>query len=75
MLAIPIICLRWTDFIWHEGPWRGENDVENATLDWMRRFEHLRLFGPLGYALPAEYEAMNHQQERQAAVWLKKIAS
>lgn len=75
MLAIPIICLLWTDFIRHEGPWRGENDVENATLDWVRGFEHLRLLGPLGYIPTAEYEDMNHQQQRQAAVWLKKIAS
>lgn len=73
-LAITIIGLLWTEVIQHEGPWRGENDVENATLDWVRRFEHLRLLGPLGYVLPAEYEDMSRQQQRQAAVWLKKIA-
>jgi len=36
------------------GPWRGLDDVEFATLEWVDWFNHRRLLEPLGYVPPAE---------------------
>ncbi len=38
------------------GPWRGLDDVEYATLEWVAWFNTQRLLEPLGYLPPAEYE-------------------
>jgi hypothetical protein len=37
----------------HEGPWRGKNDVELATLHRVHRYNEKRLYGPLGHISPA----------------------
>jgi putative transposase len=46
-----------TELIRHEGPWRGLEDVEFATLDYVDWFNHRRLHTELGMVPPAEYEA------------------
>ena len=38
------------------GPWRGIDDLEYATLEWVDWFNHHRLFSAIGYVPPAEYE-------------------
>ncbi len=38
-------------------PRRRCEDVELATFTWIDWFNHRRLYGALGYAPPAEYEA------------------
>jgi putative transposase len=49
------------------GPWRGLEDVEFATLEWVDWFNHRRLLEPIGYVPPAEFEAMYDQQQRAPA--------
>jgi putative transposase len=56
-LAESIIGLFKTEVIRQAGPWRGLDDVEYATLDWVSWFNTERLLEPLGYVPPAEFEA------------------
>ncbi len=45
------------ELIRHRGPWRGLDDVEYATLEYVDWFNHRRLHGELGMIPPAEFEA------------------
>ena len=45
------------ELVYRRGPWRGREDLELATLEWVDWFNNRRLFGALGYVPPAEYEA------------------
>jgi transposase InsO family protein len=56
-LAETVIGLFKTEVIRRRGPWRGFDDVEFATLEWVWWFNHQRLLEPLGYLPPAEFEA------------------
>jgi putative transposase len=51
-----------TELIRHAGPWRGLDDVEYATLEYVDWFNHHRLHGELGMIPPAEFEATFVQQ-------------
>ena len=51
-----------------DGPWRGVDDVEFATLDYIDWFNHRRLHGELGMVPPAEFEASYYHQSTLAAV-------
>ncbi len=51
-----------TELIRHAGPWRGLDDVEYATLEYVDWFNHRRLHGELGMVTPAEFEAAYNQQ-------------
>src|SRR5665811_921612 len=46
-----------TELIHRHGPWKGIDDVEYATLEWLAWFNHRRLLEPIGDIPPAEYEA------------------
>ena len=46
-----------TELVRHRGPWRGLDDVEHATMDYIDWFNHHRLHGELGMVPPAEFEA------------------
>ena len=66
-LAESVIGLYKTEVIRHDGPWRGLEDVELATLEWVWWFNERRLLEPLGYLPPAEFEdAFYRRQEAQA---------
>jgi hypothetical protein len=41
-----------TEVIRQRGPWRGREDVEFATLQWVWWFNRHRLLEPLGYVPP-----------------------
>jgi putative transposase len=56
-LAETIIGLYKTELIRRRGPWRGIDDVEYATLEWVDWFNHRRLLEPIGDVPPAEFEA------------------
>jgi len=56
---------RETEEIYRRGPWKGLEDVEFATLEWVAWYNGRRLFEPLGYVPPAEFEQAYH--DRQAA--------
>jgi putative transposase len=55
-LAESVIALYKTEVIHRRGPWRGFDEVEYATLEWVAWFNQRRLLQPLGYLPPAEYE-------------------
>jgi hypothetical protein len=44
-------------------PWRGFDDVEYATQEWVAWFNTQRLLAPLGYLPPAEYEEQLHRTQ------------
>lgn len=62
-LAETIIGLYKTELIRRRGPWKGLDDVEYATLEWVDWFNHRRLLEPIGYVPPAEFEAAYWSQE------------
>jgi putative transposase len=62
-LAETIIGLYKTELICRRGPWKGMDDIEYATLEWVDWFNHRRLLDPIGHVPPAEFEAAYHQRE------------
>jgi putative transposase len=66
-LAETIIGLYKTELIRRRGPWKGIDDLEYATLEWVDWFNHRRLLEPIGYVPPAEFEAAYQRQRTQAA--------
>lgn len=56
-LCESVIGLYKTEVIRRRTRWTGIDDVEYATLEWVGWFNHQRLFGPIGYVPPAEFEA------------------
>ena len=48
---------------YHLGPWKGIEDVEYATLEWVAWYNTQRLMEPLGYVPPAEYEEQYHRAQ------------
>jgi putative transposase len=62
-LAETIIGLYKTELIRRRGPWKGLDEVEYATLEWVDWFNHRRLLEPIGHIPPAEFEAAYHQRE------------
>jgi putative transposase len=45
-----------------EGPWRGVDDLELATLSWVHWYNEHRLHSALDYLPPAEYEQSYYRQ-------------
>ena len=56
-LAETVIGLFKTEVIHRDGPWRGFEDAAMAPLEWVDWFIHEHLLAPLGFDLPAEFEA------------------
>ena len=56
------------ELIRHRGPWRGLDDVEHATLDYVDWFNHHRLHGELGMVPPAEFESLHYDSLTPAKV-------
>ncbi len=55
-LVESVIGLFKTEVIRRSGLWRGVEDVEFATLEWVDWFNHRRLLEPIGDRPPVEYE-------------------
>jgi putative transposase len=66
-LAETINGLYKAEVIHHLGPWKGLEDVEYATLEWVAWYNSRRLMEPLGYRPPAEYEAQYYQHHAASA--------
>jgi putative transposase len=62
-LAETIIGLYKTELIRRRGPWKGIDDVEYATLEWVDWFNHRRLMEHIGLVPPAEFENAYHRKE------------
>ena len=58
-LAESIIGLYKTEVSRRHEPWRGREDVEFATLEWVHWYNTQRLLEPIGNVAPVEYE-MNY---------------
>ena len=56
-LAETINGLYKTELIHRRAPWKTQESVELATLEWVHWFNHIRLLEPIGYVPPAEAEA------------------
>jgi len=67
-LAESVIGLFKTEVIRRRGPWRGLEDVEFATLEWVAWYNTLRLLEPIGYVPPVEYEAHYYRSQPTPAM-------
>jgi len=61
-MAESVIGLFKAEVIHRLGPWKGVEDVEFATLDWVAWFNDSRLLEPLGYVPPIEFEEAYYRQ-------------
>ena len=66
-LAESVIGLFKTEVIRRRGPWRGLEDVEFATLEWVAWFNHRRLLEPIGDIPPAEHEEAYYRRQEAPA--------
>ena len=61
---------KW-ELIYRQGPWRGLDDVEFATLGYIDWFNHRRIHGEItndnSYVTPAEHEATYYRQTTAAS--------
>lgn len=57
-----------TELIRRRGPWRGLEDVELATLEWVDWFNNRRLLEPIGNIPPAEAEKRYYDGLQQPAM-------
>jgi putative transposase len=64
-LAETVIGLYKAEVIHHRGPWRGLDEVEYATLEWVDWFNNRRLLESIGNVPPAEHEATYYQSTGQ----------
>jgi putative transposase len=55
-LAQSFIGLFKTELVRNGGPFRGLDDLELATLEWVDWYNHQRLHGEIGMIPPAEFE-------------------
>jgi putative transposase len=62
-LAETIIGLYKTELVRRQGPWKGLDDLEYATLEWVDWFNYRRLLEPIGHTPPAEFEAAYYRRE------------
>ena len=67
-LAETIIGLYKTEVIRQQGPWRGIDSVELATLAWVDWFNNRRLLEPIGNVPPAEKEDEYYRLRESAMV-------
>jgi putative transposase len=65
-LAETIIGLYKSELIRPRGPWKGIDDLEYATLEWVDWFNHRRLLEPIGNVPPAEFEEAHSRGEELA---------
>jgi putative transposase len=60
---------KW-ELIYRQGPWKGLDDVEFATMGYVDWFNHRRLHGEItddnSYTTPAEFEALYYRQNQSA---------
>ncbi len=66
-LAESVIGLYKTEEIYRRGPWKGVEDVEFATLEWVAWYNTRRLLEPLGYASPDEFEQAYYRHHSASA--------
>jgi putative transposase len=66
-LAESVIGLYKTEVIHRRGPWKGIDEVEFATLEWVAWYNTRRLLEPLGYVPPDEFERVYYNRQTAPA--------
>jgi putative transposase len=66
-LAECVIGLYKTELIHRRGPWKGIDEVEFATLEWVAWYNTRRLLEPLGYVPPDEFERAYYNRQAASA--------
>lgn len=66
-LAESVIGLYKTEEIYRRGPWKGVEEVEFATLEWVAWYNTRRLLEPLGYVPPDEFERAYYRHQPASA--------
>ena len=66
-LAESIIGLYKTEEIRRRGPWKGVEEVEFTTLEWVAWYNTRRRLEPLGYVPPDEFERAYYRQQPASA--------
>jgi putative transposase len=64
-LAETVNGLYKAELIRRQGPWRGSEQVELATLSWVQWWNQRRLHGAIGDIPPAEYEAIYYRRQQE----------
>jgi putative transposase len=64
--AESLIGLYKLECVRRDGPWRGVDDLELATLSWVHWFNHQRLHTKIGYVPPVEHEDAYYRQNHTA---------
>jgi transposase InsO family protein len=67
-MAETVIGLYKTELIQRRGPWRNLEEVEFATLEWVAWYNTGRLFGPIAYISPVEYEEAYSRSQQTPAI-------
>ena len=67
-LAESVIGLFKTEVIVRRGPWRNQEAVEFATLEWVDWFNNRRLLEPIGHVPPAEFEQAYYRHQEAPAM-------
>jgi len=62
-LAESVIGLYKTEVIHRRGPWKGIDEVEFATLEWVAWYNSRRLLESLGYVPPDEFEQAYYNRQ------------
>jgi putative transposase len=62
-LAESVIGLYKTELVRNKGPWRGLDDIEIGTLEWVDWWNNRRLLEPIGMISSAEAEVAYYSQE------------
>jgi putative transposase len=66
-LAESVIGLYKTEVIHRRGPWKGIDEVEFATLEWVAWYNTRRLLEPLRYVPPDEFERAYYNRQPASA--------
>ena len=66
-LAESVIGLYKTEVIHRRGSWKGVEEVEFATLEWVAWYNTRRLLEPLGYIPPGEFERTYYRRQAAAS--------
>ena len=61
-----------TEVIRRRGPWRGPEDVEFATLEWVHWYNTQRLLEPIGNVAPVEYE-MDYYRSQEGSLEMARL--
>lgn len=63
-LAESVIGLYKTELVRRQGPWRGLDDPEIATLEWVDWYNNRRLHSALAHVPPTEAETHDNHPQR-----------